>query len=234
MLAINVVIVYIDCNVIKMAMGRMRKSEKPANTYHHGDLRSAILQRSAEIISEQGIEKLTLRAIARDLSVSHGAPNRHFKTKADLLVALAADGWRKITEATLDAARAVEDGSAHDKLNAMGRGFLRWAITHQAEFIAITHPDVNRHQADELELAMAPFRQTITDAVAATQEEGRHKDVPLHLLTLYTNSVPYGLGSLLTQNPEYENLTEAELDELIADLIELVVPTRSRPPSRRG
>ena len=54
-------------------------------SYHHGNLAASILERAAEIIDEEGIEALTLRGIARDLGVSHGAPNRHFKNKACLL-----------------------------------------------------------------------------------------------------------------------------------------------------
>lgn len=199
-----------------MGQGRMSRP------YHHGDLRSAILERAAEIISEQGIEALSLRAIAKDLAVSHSAPNRHFKTKADLLTALAADGLRKIADATLAAAQAIPDGSAHERLNAMGRGYLSWALRHRAEFAAVNHPDVSRYRDEELQLAETSFRQMITDAVAATQAEGRHPDVPLMLLTLFTRSVPYGLASLLAGT----ELSDQKLDEMVADLIELVVPTR--------
>ena len=63
--------------------------------YHHGNLAEAILLRAAEIIDERGIEALSLRSVARDLDVSHSAPNRHFKSKTDLLSALALDGWLK-------------------------------------------------------------------------------------------------------------------------------------------
>jgi AcrR family transcriptional regulator len=195
-------------------------------SYHHGDLRSAVLHRAAEIIRDQGIEALSLRAIARDLGVSHGAPNRHFKSKADLLTALAVDSWRKITDATLAAGAAMADGSAHQTLNAMGRGYLGWALRHRAEFIALTHPDVNRYAFEELDVAMTRFRQAITSAVAATQAEGRHPGVPLTLLTLYTNSVPFGLASLLSNRFD-EDLSDDQLDEMIVDLIELVVPTRT-------
>ena len=68
--------------------------------YHHGNLAEAILLRAAEIIDERGIEALSLRSVARDLNVSHSAPNRHFKSKTDLLSALALDGWLKVRDAT--------------------------------------------------------------------------------------------------------------------------------------
>ncbi|MGB0693864.1 MAG: TetR/AcrR family transcriptional regulator, partial [Pseudomonadales bacterium] len=53
-------------------------SSTTAKPYHHGNLRAEIVQRAVEVIDSEGIEALTLRGVARDLGVSHGAPNRHF------------------------------------------------------------------------------------------------------------------------------------------------------------
>ena len=99
-------------------------SESPTRaTYHHGDLRQALLDRAAEVIEAQGIEAVTIRGLARDLGVSHAAPNRHFKSRADLLTALAAEGYAALRSATLSAAEDVGD-DPWIRLNAMGRGFF--------------------------------------------------------------------------------------------------------------
>ena len=97
-------------------------------TYHHGNLSEAILIKAAEIIDEQGIEALSLRAIAREIGVSHSAPNRHFANKKALLQALAAKGWQEARDATLIAAVQCGSDNPHSRLNAMGRGYLRWAL----------------------------------------------------------------------------------------------------------
>ena len=199
-------------------------------TYHHGNLKAAIVARAAEIIDAQGIEALTLRGIARDLEVSHGAPNRHFKNKAALLAALATDGWTKIRDATLNAA-ATEPDDPHRRLNAMGRGYLRWALQNRAQFRSLYHPDVNRFADAELLDAMQQFADTVRDAVAATQAAGRHPDVPLPLLTLYTNAVPTGAAILLV-DPLLQNdadawgLGDVDEDTMIERIIDLVVPLR--------
>ena len=126
------------------------------DTYHHGDLRQALIDRAAEVIDAEGIEALTLRGLARDLGVSHGAPNRHFRSKADLLAALAAAGYAALKAATLSAADSVGDDPLI-RLNAMGRGFLNWAFDNPASFRAITHPDVERYADDGLLAVMADF-----------------------------------------------------------------------------
>ena len=57
--------------------------------YHHGDLRAALIARAAEVVVADGVGALSLRELARDLGVSHGAPSRHFPDKQALL-----DAWR--------------------------------------------------------------------------------------------------------------------------------------------
>ena len=59
-----------------------------------------------------GLEGLTLRAIARQAGVSHGAPLRHFPSLASLLAALAADGFDRLVDAVIDEALATADRQA--------------------------------------------------------------------------------------------------------------------------
>ena len=202
-------------------------SAPPTNTYHHGNLRDEILKRAAEIIGEQGIEALSLRGIARDLQVSHGAPNRHFRTKAELLTELGAEAWFQARDATLAAAETLDSDNPHMRLNAMGRGFLKWALTNPSLLAVIQHPDISHYVSDRLERASAQFHQTLQDAVEATQVAGRHPEVNPVLLTLYTNSVPYGLAALI-QHPGSLGLVPDGVtqDQMIAELIELVVPIK--------
>ena len=199
---------------------------KNDRAYHHGNLAQAILQLAAEIIAEKGIEALSLRGLARELGVSHNAPSRHFQNKAALLSALATEGWTQATAATLAAAHATGSDDAHVRLNAMGRGIVGWALSNQAMFRTLYHPDVNRHASADLVEAMSRFQETVREAVADTQQDGRHPDVPLHILTLFTNAVPMGAALLLIDpllgatNVEDDSTRET----LIAGVIDLVVP----------
>ena len=193
--------------------------------YHHGNLAEVILHRAAEIIDQEGIEALTLRGIARDLGVSHAAPNRHFKNKAALLSALATEGWLQVRDATLAAADATGSDDPHVRLNAMGRGYLRWALNNRALFRAILHPDVNRQASAELRSAIEQFTLTVRKQTEATQRDGRHADVPLSVLSIFTNAVPVGaavllIDSLLGPAPG----SELDQEVLIEQVINLVVP----------
>jgi AcrR family transcriptional regulator len=65
-------------------------------SYHHGDLRNALILKALEVLDEKGVTGLSLREIARDIGVGHNAPYRHFKNKTELLEALASVGFRKL------------------------------------------------------------------------------------------------------------------------------------------
>jgi AcrR family transcriptional regulator len=73
-------------------------------TYHHGDLRAAILDEAARLVAERGADRVSLRELAREAGVSHAAPAHHFTDRRGVFTALAAQGFELLT-ADLAAAR---------------------------------------------------------------------------------------------------------------------------------
>jgi AcrR family transcriptional regulator len=71
---------------------RPRAPGRPA-TYHHGDLRRALVDAALALVQERGAEGFTLREAARRVGVSQTAPYRHFETKEALLAAVAEEGF---------------------------------------------------------------------------------------------------------------------------------------------
>jgi AcrR family transcriptional regulator len=84
-------------------------------SYHHGNLRPALIEATIELIDEQGIRALTLRELARRVGVTHAAPYRHFRDKSALLRAVAAHGFRQLAarlrETTRDPQGAPRSGA---------------------------------------------------------------------------------------------------------------------------
>lgn len=72
-------------------------TERP--TYHHGNLRDAILEAAFNLLDMGGVDSVTIRAVARQIGVAHSAPANHFKTRKDLLTALATRTFEQLTAA---------------------------------------------------------------------------------------------------------------------------------------
>jgi AcrR family transcriptional regulator len=93
-------------------------------SYHHGDLRNALLEAARKILEEESLANLSLRAVARHAGVSHAAPYRHFPNHEALLVELAMEGF---TELRSDiAAAAASNGGESDRIAKIGAAYMRF------------------------------------------------------------------------------------------------------------
>ncbi len=98
--------------------------------YHHGNLRSALLERAERTLSEGGLRELSLRQLAREVGVSHAAPRRHFADKQALLDALAEEGFERLGRELAEASEGP--GGFHDRFAALARAYVRFATRHAA------------------------------------------------------------------------------------------------------
>ncbi|NBS67250.1 MAG: TetR/AcrR family transcriptional regulator, partial [Betaproteobacteria bacterium] len=61
------------------------KVKSKPTSYHHGNLREALLEAGLELLRKDGAESLGLRELARQAGVSRTAPYRHFESKEALI-----------------------------------------------------------------------------------------------------------------------------------------------------
>ena len=66
------------------------------DTYHHGDLKNALIRAGGEILAREGASALSLRKVAREAGVSHSAPYAHFKDKQALIAAISMEGFNQL------------------------------------------------------------------------------------------------------------------------------------------
>ena len=76
-----------------------RPQSTAKRSYHHGDLKQALLDETARILREEGESALSLRRLASELNVSRTAPYNHFKNKEALLCAVAEHGFQRFNQA---------------------------------------------------------------------------------------------------------------------------------------
>jgi AcrR family transcriptional regulator len=95
------------------------------DTYHHGDLKAVILAEAAALVADRGADGISLRELARSAGVSHAAPAHHFTDRRGLFTALAAEGWRMLAAALIDA--------RPDFVNA-ALAYVRFALDHPGHY----------------------------------------------------------------------------------------------------
>lgn len=100
-------------------------------TYHHGNLRAALLEAAFALLVESGAEGLSLRSVAKRAGVSPGAPYHHFKDKQTILTELADD--RRQRAVTVFVESMANEATPRAKLRALGNAYVRYALEHQAE-----------------------------------------------------------------------------------------------------
>ena len=57
-------------------------------TYHHKDLRNALIETGIHLVNTEGVNSFSLRKVAAACGVSHAAPYSHFQNKEELLEAM--------------------------------------------------------------------------------------------------------------------------------------------------
>jgi AcrR family transcriptional regulator len=99
--------------------------------YHHGNLRAALLEQAEQTLREGGVDQLSLRDLARQVGVSHGAPRRHFSDRQALLDALAENGFERLGAELRAAVNRAGDGF-EDQLRATAVAYVRFAVRDSA------------------------------------------------------------------------------------------------------
>jgi len=135
-----------------MAKTEKSKSTEKRGSYHHGDLRSALINAGERVLASTGVEGFSLRQVAREVGVSHSAPAHHFGDTAGLLGAMAADGFRRFLAAMVKR----QEGAPKDpreKIIASAFGYLDFAQASPALFRLMFRSDLNKKPTPELQQA---------------------------------------------------------------------------------
>jgi len=164
--------------------------------YHHGHLREALLQAAIQLIAEVGPAGFTLREVARRAGVSHNAPYRHFPDREDLLAAVAAQGFRELNEAMLEA--VTHHRSSVGRLKGAGLAYVEFALRRPEHFTVMFDAAVSKHRTpDSTEAAERAFGTLLT-LVKSCQDENRLPSVDVRQLALLAWSMVHGIAKLAT------------------------------------
>lgn len=165
-------------------------------SYHHGDLRAALLDTTAKMIVEQGIHKVSMRSLSNMIGVSRTAPYRHFDDKEALLCAVAEHGFRRLGEKMRQA--AASSGSAVSRFEKMAMAYVDFALANPAYYKLMFGKEMasDTPSEDLLTAAMATLEEAFT-IIKECQVEGSFRKGNPNSLTNVVWSTLHGLVSLL-------------------------------------
>ncbi|HWM27621.1 MAG TPA: TetR/AcrR family transcriptional regulator [Woeseiaceae bacterium] len=167
-------------------------------TYHHGNLRAALLEAGERLLREHGAANISLRSVARAAGVSHTAPYRHFADKQALLAALAETGFLRLRDAMYASITKHPDDPRQQ--------FVESAAAYVG--LAVANPEMNQlmfsgtvpddARSDSFrETAQASF-QGLLDIIENGMRAGLYVDRPLLELAATAWSLVHGLAMLVS------------------------------------
>lgn len=121
--------------------------------YHHGELRAALIEAALNTIEHGGVKALSLRGLARTVGVSPMAPYHHFADRADLLVAIAVEGFQRL-QTSKELALAGVGGDPASGLVAGTVNYVEFMINNP-NLHRLMHDIQVAGRADQPDLAMA-------------------------------------------------------------------------------
>ena len=167
----------------------------PKRAYHRENLRGTLLTAAVELVGEVGMRAFNLREVARRAAVSHNAPYRHFKSKDDLLLAVAAEGFDRLAETMLASMAAAQD--AAEGLELCGAGYVEFAL-RWPNYLTVMFdlpPEVRAKCAPQGQIGGRAFA-ILLEAVSGAQQAGAMPPGDVLSLALMCWSLTHGIAKL--------------------------------------
>ena len=205
---------------------RAKPPAKRARSYHHGELKDALLAAAASVLADHGVEGFTLRECARRAGVSHGAPAHHFGDVRGLLSAFTAQSFEQLEALTREYQRkAPSDGFS--QLLASGIAYVDYALCERARFQLMFRSDRLDASNEHLRRAGHAAFAILQESMARTSAEAGAEGVMLPEKTALAWSTVHGYATLLLENEGFASQTRGSRDKALALIRKLISLSRA-------
>ncbi len=191
--------------------------------YHHGNLRTALLEQAQVTVRERGVEELSLRDLARQIGVSHGAPRRHFADRQALLDALAQAGFERLGSELRAAVEQAGEGF-EDRLRATAAAYIHFA-TEDADLLELMFAGKHRDPTGTLSEAAERAFAVMLELIEQGQASGVLQPGDPERVGLVLFATIQGIAALVTA----ALVEPQQVDALVADATAYFL-RGSRPP----
>lgn len=198
--------------------------------YHHGSLRTALLEAAERALRERGADEISLRDLARELGVSHGAPRRHFADRRELLDALAESGFTRLgAELQETLVRAGDDfpGRVRDAVSA----FARFA-TDDPRLLELMHSGKHRPGATTIAVAADAAFAPVVELIRDGQNRGALQQGDPEQIGTILYATVHGLTTMVNGGMVEATALDALVEAAVTQFLRGSRPPTARPCGR--
>lgn len=181
----------------KAKTGRPGDEATSERSYHHGNLRRALLEAALDLAQRHGPDRVSVREAARQVGVSPAAPFRHFPNRRALMTALAEEAGERL-RIEVRKSMGGRRTSPLQRLRLLGRGYLQWAIRHPSHFKIISARDqIDLDGSIALRASIGEVRALTEQTLAEAQQQGQIDAThAAPALALLSRATVYGLARM--------------------------------------
>lgn len=186
--------------------------------YHHGELRSALIEAALHILATEGMDGLSLRILARATGVTQAAPYSHFRNKDDLLAAVAETGFQRL--ALRMAEEATGQLSVQARIEKLMGAYIRFAVMNKPLFQLMFSRELSTMK-DYPTLAMTAGKSYSLISATLAQRSGVPAE-ETRFLTVAVWSLCHGLTTLIIDEKiKLEQFGGADIDAFVQRTVDI-------------
>lgn len=183
--------------------------------YHHGNLKSALVEAALSLIQEKGPTGFTFADAARKAGVSPAAPYRHFKDREQLIAETARRGYEMFAD-LLEEAWDAGRPSPLSAFEAVGRAYLVFARTEPAYFTAMFESGISADADPALKAESDRAYQVLYNAcnaiISRLPPENRP---PVHMMAYHIWSMSHGVAALFSRTDDARQRAPIAAEDLL-------------------
>lgn len=187
-----------------------------AENYHHGSLKEALVSAGLKALAREDGPEMSLRALASEVGVTVTAAYRHFPSKADLMLELAATGFEELQSRLVTASARPDSATPLHKLHAVGEVYVQFARENPALFRLMFDRRGAFDTSHRLRQSSAAAFNVLVECVAEVRQENPQSSHSMKA-SLAAWSLVHGYAML-----DLEGYMEALPEELRLNVSEVV------------
>lgn len=193
----------------------------PVTTYHHGNLKNALIEAGVEILAREGLGGLSLRKVAKQAGVSHAAPYAHFTDKHALIAAISTEGFKHLYS-QIEAVKETYRSNPETLLIETAWAYVQFALNAPDRFKLMFSSVLEKEKEypDFVEISQKSFLQVV-EIVELCQKAGILEEGTSDVMALSLWGTVHGFTSLLLEGQiSHTILDKAPLKDILISIMQ--------------